>query len=103
MTVLNHQGEIIEVDAAGPLRSLETLGAEGGSQVYIEAGEDIETLAEHLASIEIVALNFPAFSEHANAGEFAKLRPVTVTSVDSDVQILRGSTASASAWSSDMN
>ncbi len=59
MTVLNHQGEIIEVDAAGSLRSLETLGAEGGSQVYIEAGEDIETLADHLASIEIVMRSTP--------------------------------------------
>ena len=43
MTVLNHQGEVIEVDAAESFLSLEAFGAERGSQVYIEAGEDIET------------------------------------------------------------
>ena len=63
MTVLNHQGEVIEVDAAESFLSLEAFGAESGSHVYIEAGEDIETLADHLASIEIVALNFPAFTD----------------------------------------
>ena len=63
MTLLNHQGEIIEVDATDSLSSLEAFGAEGGNQVYIEAGEDIETLADHLASIELIALNFPAFTD----------------------------------------
>lgn len=63
MTLLNQNGDTINDAAAEAFVSLETFNAGGGSRVRIEAGEEIDALADQLASIEVVALDFPAFSD----------------------------------------
>ena len=63
MTLLNQQGETINDAAADAFVSLETFNTGGGSRVRVDAGEEIEVIADQLASIEVVALAFPAFSD----------------------------------------
>jgi len=63
MTLLNQQGETINDAAADAFVSLEAFNTGGGSRVRVDAGEEIEVIADQLASIEVVALAFPAFSD----------------------------------------
>ncbi len=36
---------------------------DGGLGVWLDAGEEIEEIAEHLSNFQVIALNFPAFTD----------------------------------------
>ncbi|NND69418.1 MAG: DUF934 domain-containing protein [Halioglobus sp.] len=66
MPRLIRDGVVIEESAGATPISLaewETLADKSGSAVQLEPGDDLSPLLEHLESIDLVAINFPAFTD----------------------------------------
>ena len=62
MSYLIKDGTLVETKHS-PLPSLEAFLADRGKAVLLEADEEVETITEHLADIEVIALSFPVFSD----------------------------------------
>lgn len=66
---------VAEAEELNALSLEEYLAAEDKAQaVWLDAGEEVESIAEHLDQIPMIALNFPAFSDGRAYSGAAMLR-----------------------------
>lgn len=65
MPHLIKNGQLLENDDQRlvPLEEYLAAKEKPRAAIFIEAGEDVESLADNLADIAVIALNFPAFSD----------------------------------------